>query len=108
MLSKWSVLIPIYLFFCHYSLLLIHGYQSRCIIRNFSADKKLISVSKSVAEYRSIIPSLLLAHAPTGCDTVPMMFGIGKAKVINILKKLSLEYLGKIDAEEDDYMNEGK
>ena len=94
-------------------ILLCHYYYSMDInvdvlLEDFSADKKLISIGKSVAKSRSIIPSLLSAHALTGCDTVPMMFGIGKTKVINILNKSPLEYLGKADAEEEDYMNEGK
>ena len=78
------------------------------LLEDFSADKTLISISKSVAENTSLIPSLLSAHALTGCDTVPMMFGIGKPKLINIVNKFPLEYLGNKDAEEDDCMNEGK
>ena len=94
-------------------ILLCHYYHSLNInvdvlLEDFSADKKLISISKTVAENTSLIPSLLSAHALTGCDTVPMMFGVGKTKLLNILKKFPLKCLGNKDAEEDDYMNEGK
>ena len=72
-------------------ILLCHYYQSVYIdvdvlLEDFSADKTLISISKSIAENTSPIPSLLSAHALTGCDTIPMMFGIGKTKLINIVK----------------------
>lgn len=92
---------------------LCHYYHSvnidvEVLLEDFSADKKPISTSKSVAKNTSLIPSLLLAHALTDCDTVPMMFGIGKTKLLNILKKFPLKYLGHKDAEEDDFMNEGK
>ena len=80
-------------------ILLCHYYHSvnidvDVLLEDFSADKTLISISKSVAENTSLIPSLLSAHALTGCDTVPIMFGIGKTKLINIVKTFPLKYLG--------------
>ena len=56
----------------------------------------------------TIIPSILSAHALTGCDTVPMMFGIGKAKAINIIQKCPLVHMRNINANEADVMQEAK
>ena len=89
-------------------ILLCHYYHSvnihvDVLLEDFSADKTIISISKSVAENTSLSLSLLSAHALTGCDTVPMMFGIGKTKLINIVKRFPLKSLGNKDAEEDEY-----
>lgn len=53
-----------------------------------------------------LVSSLLAAHALSGCDTVPQMFGFAKKKVLNLLKSergseicLGLKDLGNIDVQ---------
>ena len=53
----------------------------------FSGGSKLISIKKSVNAKQHIMPSLVALHAISGCDTVPMMFGIGKVKSLKVVKK---------------------
>ena len=53
----------------------------------FAEDTKWISINKSVAENSEIIPSITAVHALTGCDYVPMMFGVGKLTALKIEKK---------------------
>ena len=48
-----------------------------------------------------------MVHALSGCDSVPMMFGIGKVKVLGILKDHPLQHLGRAHANED-VMQEAK
>ena len=94
-------------------LLLCHTYQSASLnadvfLEDFVSDKNTVSIRKTVEKHAFIIPSILSAHALTGCDTVPMMCGIGKAKTINIMQKLPLVHMGDLDAKEDDVIQEGK
>ena len=50
----------------------------------FSGGSKLISIKKSVNAKQHIMLSLVALHAIPGCDTVPMMFGIGKIKSLKL------------------------
>ena len=93
--------------------LLCHVYKvmnmdADVLLEDFHTDKNIISIRKSVEKNDSLISSLLSAHALTGCDTVPMMFGVGKGKMIKVLQRFPLTYLGNVDATEHDYINEGK
>ena len=68
-------------------------------------DKHIISIRKTVEENIDTVYSLLFSHALSRCDIVPKMFGIGKGKV---LRKFPLTYFGNINAEEQEYIKEGK
>ena len=46
-------------------------------------------------------------HALSGCDSVPMMFGIGKAKALKALINVPLKSIGDINADLEEVMNEG-
>jgi hypothetical protein len=49
--------------------------------------------------------SLLAAHALSGCDTVAACFGVGKGKMLKVLKKgVSLDMFGNIGADWTDVM----
>lgn len=50
-------------------------------MESFGSEKSLICIRSSVQRNRSIMPSLLSAHA-FGCDTVPSMSGIGKKTIL--------------------------
>ena len=61
-----------------------------------------------VEKYKDIIPSLLAAHSLSGCDTVTKMLEIGKGKVFSVVKRCSLNFLGRADSDVEDYIQEGK
>lgn len=50
----------------------------------------------------SIVSSSLSANALSCCDIVAMMLGIGKGKLVKVLQKFPLTYLGSINAEEQE------
>lgn len=74
----------------------------------FGEDTKMISINKSVADNYEIIPSLAAVHAISGCDYVPMMFGIGKLKALKAAYKMHLKHIGDIAADLDEVIKEGK
>ena len=59
-----------------------------------------ISINKTVKKHKSIVPSILAAHALTGCDSVSKLYGIGKAKAISALKSVSLSVFGNPESSE--------
>ena len=74
-------------------LLLLHfkkegflGSNSIYMISPNKNSKVAIDIEASVQAHSSIVPNLLAAHALSGCDTTPSYFGIGKAKVLKILR----------------------
>ena len=74
----------------------------------FSEGKSIISIKDSVKTHNQLIPDLLSVHALTGCDSVSMMYGIGKKKAINVAKKSILSYLGQLAANEEKYLQQSK
>ena len=74
----------------------------------FSERRTITSIRDTAKNHMQLIPGLLSAHALTGCDTLPMMHGIGKKKAINITKKSSLFYLGQRHATEEQYQSQSK
>ena len=46
----------------------------------------VVDIDATVSLHRECIPFLLEAHVLTGCDTVCSYFGIGKPKVLSVLK----------------------
>ena len=69
---------------------------------------KIISADKTVEKNTSIVSFLLSTHGLSGCSEVPMMLGIGKGKLIKVLQKFPLTYLGNITPEKQEYMKKGK
>ena len=66
----------------------------------FSDGKdKLISINNTVEAHKLEIKSLIRLHALSGCDTVPMMFRIGKAKALKAVKDAPLSLLGEKDVD---------
>ena len=71
---------------CYYK----QGWDINLFMEGFSPGKSLICIKQTVKRHEDLMPSLLSTHALSGSDTVPMMFGIGKKKVIDVSKKLPL------------------
>ncbi|MEM7297990.1 MAG: hypothetical protein AAF391_06960, partial [Bacteroidota bacterium] len=84
------------------------GWNAEVFVQDFHSEKNYISIKKTVEKRNEIIPSIIGLHALTGCDTVPMMFGVGKAKGLNVVKKFPLELLGEENADEIQIINESK
>ena len=82
-------------------------YSANLYMDTFTEDNKLININKSVHNNKETIPSLIAMHALSGCDSVPMMFGIGKAKALKALKNVPLKSIGDINADLEEVMNEG-
>ena len=92
--------------------LLCHFYnehwKGKSLMDSFSSENKVINIKKTVDTNVDIVGSLVALHSISGCDTVPMMFGIGKAKSLNALAKVPLVLLGEKDARLEDVIEEGK
>ena len=93
--------------------LLCHSYYTKqwnigLFMEGFKEKKNVISIKDSVKKHIEVIPQVLSLHALTGCDSVPMMYRVGKKKALSIIRKSTLLYLGDETADEDQYMNECK
>ena len=75
---------------------------------DFTEDKNIISIKDTVKKHTVLIPRLLSALAISGCDTVPMYYGIGKRKAFNVAGKLKLSFLGQLEATEYQYLSESR
>ena len=75
---------------------------------DFQRGKSFISIKETTKRHSYTSSMLIPVHALSGCDSVPMMFGIGKVKVLGILKDHPLQHLGRADANEEDVMQEAK
>lgn len=58
--------------------------------------------------HKDKIPRLFSAHALSGCDTVAQFWGIGKGKVLKVLKAVSHTFknIGSISASEAEVIQE--
>ena len=81
--------------------------SANIFMETFIDNSKLININKSVECNKDIVPSLVALHALTGCDSVPMMFGIGKAKGLKVLKETALTCVGKRSCAMKDVFDEG-
>ena len=70
-------------------------WNAEVYIQDFKDDKNLISVKRTGEKHKDLIPTLIALHSLSGCDTVPMMFGTGKAKAMNAVEKCPLQLPGK-------------
>ena len=83
--------------------LLLHHYQAESItlpmmLHTTQSGRAYIDIPATVQSLKNIIAELLPAHALSGCDTVPMSHGIGKAKMLKAVKsnQCSLHLLGDV------------
>ena len=67
-------------------------------------NRAIIDINMTAQHHFAILPDLLAAHALTGCDTVGMCYGIGKAAALKILrsKQHSLAKLGDMTCHLDE------
>ena len=74
-----------------YALLLHHylqqGLQIPMVMESPIKERTVIDIQATAEKHRSIMPSLLACHALSGCDTLAVCFGVGKGKMLTVLKK---------------------
>ena len=46
----------------------------------------MVDIGLKVKDDKEIIPSILAAHAPSGCDTVAPYHGVGEASIVRKLR----------------------
>ena len=68
-------------------ILLLYYYQAESLsipikMKSTQTGRAFIDIAATVRKLGYHVPELLLAHALTGCDTVPMCHGIGKSKML--------------------------
>ncbi|CAH3121622.1 unnamed protein product [Porites lobata] len=82
--------------------------KARHDMRTSHEEADNIIVQSHRQAHQKIIPSLLGAHALSGCDTVPTYYGIGKGTVIRTLLAApdSLSLLGCLDATLSDVVDQ--
>ena len=61
--------------------------ESDILMESFNSNRSVINIIQSKNKHSSIMPSLIAAHALSGCDSVPRLFGIGKLTVLKHLKQ---------------------
>ena len=83
-------------------------WEAEVYMEDFKGEKNMISIRQTVEKHCDLVNSLISVHALTGCDTVPMMVGIGKTKSINIVSKQPLKFLGQTNADITSVLQEGK
>lgn len=83
-------------------------WTSEVLMQDFKEERTFINIGHTVNKNVSLANSIIPLHALSGCDTVPVMYNIGKVKCINVAKKHPFQHLGKIQSEIDDVLEEGK
>ena len=92
---------------CHYYF--SQNWQVDLFMQGFGEERNdVICIKQTVERHKIIIPSVLPAHALTGCDTVPMMYTIGKTKAISAMKVVPLNHFGYHDSDECEIFAESK
>ena len=63
-------------------------YSLNCciVMEETSKNRKCVDIKATVQKHKQIIPRLPAAHSLSVCDTVAQCWGIGKAKVVNVLQ----------------------
>ena len=90
-----------------YTLLLYYYLkQSPMTMASPIKERKIIDIRATVEKHHDIIPLLLAGYALSGCDTVAACYGIGKGKMLKVLRKkaVSLDMIGNIQADWSDVM----
>ena len=54
------------------------GCKSKVLMEPFDSTQSLIEINKTAKKHAEIVPSLIGAHALSGCDSVSKLYGIGK------------------------------
>ena len=81
------------------------GLQTSVVMESPIKNRVVLDIRVTVEKHQAIIPLLLAHHALLGCDTTTAYFGIGKGKMLKVLKKgITLDTFGNIQADWSDMM----
>ena len=76
------------------------GLQIPMVMDSPINERTVIDIQATVEKIRAVIPSLLACHTLSGCDTVAACFGVGKGKMLKVLRKrVSVDMIGNIQAD---------
>jgi len=87
----------------------VHKYSIESIVNmeSFSSSRSTISINETAKKHADMASSIIPAHALSGCDSVPKMYGIGKKKVFKVLQHWNqLEKLGDVNATKESVLEE--
>ena len=93
-------------------MMLLHFYRLREIscsltMESLARDRKCVDIRATATQHKEIYPHLLTAHALSGCDTVAQCWGVGKGKVVKVLKAgHTLPSIGTVSASEAEVVQE--
>lgn len=68
--------------------------------------RTVISMGKTARKHHDIIPSLLAAHALTGCDSACGLFRTGNKTAVKVMQQTKLTATGDVNASLDDGFTE--
>ena len=76
-------------------ILLLYHYQSELLtilmkLQSTQSGRVVIDIAAIEQSLYNIIPEFLPAHALSGCDTVAMFHGFGKAKMLKLYRQTSV------------------
>lgn len=74
----------------------------------FRNSSTTILIYVTAKKHKSIALSIFAVHVLTGCNSIPKLYGIRKAKAINTLKSVSLNVFGNLESLEAEYVNDAK
>ena len=86
----------------------VNDWKNDVLLASLDESKRLISIKSTVEKHKSIVAFLPAMHALSGCDTVPMMCGIGKIGALTAINKNPLPFLGNLCAPTDEVIHEAK
>ena len=81
---------------------------STVLLESIGSTRSIICIGSTVKIHEEIVPYLPAANRLTGCDSVPMHFGIGKIKVCSVIAKSPLQLLGEEKADIDKVIQQGE
>ena len=64
-----------------------YSIESIVLMEAFASNRSMVDINKPAIKNAEIVPSLIAAHALSGCDSVPKMLGIVKKKIVSVLQQ---------------------
>ena len=58
-----------------------YSIESPVLKEAFASNRSMVDINKTAKKNAEIVPSLIAAHAFSGCDSVAKMFSIGKRRL---------------------------
>ena len=65
--------------------ILKYSIESLVLMEAFASNRLMVDINKTAKKNAEIVASLIAAHALSGCDSVPKLFGIAKKKIVSVL-----------------------